>query len=109
MFVAGRVEVEIVVADDIPPRHSNQGHDAVVCFEEGEVVEQDVAERDTEPGLGADQLLDGVARHVTELLPIARLGVAEEMGLEPVGLLLAAEREVDGGGKGAGRFDAGEL
>ena len=51
---ARRLEVEIMVAGDVPPRHADLADDAVLPGIERQVVEHDVAGRHAERGFGTD-------------------------------------------------------
>ena len=56
----GRLEIEIVVAADVPPRQPDRADDRVVTRVEREIVEHDVAGGEAELGVDAGQRLDQV-------------------------------------------------
>src|ERR1700733_8153507 len=60
IFAVGRLEIEIVVAADVPPWEPDRTHDRVRARIERKIVEHDVAGGKTESGVDAGQGLDQV-------------------------------------------------
>ncbi len=104
----GRLEVEVVIAADVPPRQADGADDAVVATVEREIVEHDVAGGEAEFGGRPGERLDHILANVIDLDLRLRLRIREQHDLEGVGLLLRANDEIDGNGQRAGRRDAGE-
>ena len=102
---AGRLEVEIVVAADVVPGNADRSDDPVQPIVHRQVVEHDVAGREAELGGGAGQGRDDVLADEIHLGVRFGLRVGEEDDLEALRLLLARQREIDGGRQGAGRGD----
>ena len=102
----GRLEIEVVVAADVPPRQSDRADDRVEARIEREVVEHDVAGGEPEFRVDAGERLDQVLADEIDL----RLGLGLRIGhhhdLERLRLVLAFEREIERGRHRSGRREA---
>ena len=96
----GGLEVEVVVAADIPPRQADRPDDPVVAVVEREIVEHDVAQREAELRLRARQRLDDVLADIVDLDIRLRLRIGEQHDLEGVRLLLAFSAKSTEAGRG---------
>ncbi len=103
----GRLEVEVVVAADAPPRQADAPDDAVEAAVHRQVVEQEIAGRDAEGGGAADKAGDDVVAHILHLGRRFRLRIGQEHHLETLQLLGADQGEIDVGGQRSGRPQPG--
>ena len=103
-----RLEIEIVIAADVPPRQADGADDTVVALVEREIVEHDVAGRDAEFRVGVLKRGNNVLADEVDFGVGLGLRVSEHHDLEGLRLLLPREGEIDGGGQGARRGDAFE-
>src|SRR5690625_3523230 len=88
-------KIEIVVSENVSPRNAD-GRDRIVeIFKNIEVVENDVAESDSESGRRLLQLDDAVVCEVINLLQIPRLRIAENENVERIGFLLWLQGEFE--------------
>ena len=99
----GGLEVEVVIAADVPPGQADRADDRVVAVVERQVVEHDVAGREAEPGFRPRERLDHVLADEVDFDVRFRLRVGEHHDLERSGFVLPAQREIDRSGQGAGR------
>jgi len=109
MRVVGRLEVHVVVAAAIIPWQANRADDPVVAVVVGQVIEHQVAMRDAECGIHPCGRNHHVVADIADLGEAFRLGIGEQDGGELRRLVLAAEREIDALGQGAGGRDTGET
>src|SRR5215475_9623235 len=72
------LEIEIVIAADVPPWDADLANDAIVATIHCEIIEQDVASRNAERRAGADEWDHGVVADEIELRLALRLWVGEE-------------------------------
>ena len=72
IFPARRVQVQVMIANQIVPGHADLPDDAVVALVEGEVIGHDVPDRHPEGGLGADQRVHDVVADEADLGRAAR-------------------------------------
>jgi hypothetical protein len=109
MRVVRREVVHVVVARQVVPRDSDEGHRSIERFEQRKVVSHQIAQRDSERRIDTDDFLDDIVRERVDLFGGVGLGVAEEEYVEGVGFGYARQWEINGVGQGAGRLDAGEV
>ncbi len=84
-----------MVARAVVPGNAGRAEDVEIARQERQVVAHDVAVMDAEGRVGAEHARDDVVAHVAELGRIAGLRVGKEQHVEALGLLAAAQREVD--------------
>lgn len=84
-FVVFRGVVDVVVADDVVPGDADVAERSVEIIEQVEVIEEDIAECDSESGPGSDKFFDDVVGDEVEFLLIAGLWVTEEDDIERCG------------------------
>ena len=80
-----RLEIEIVVAADIPPRESDRTHDRVRPRIEREVVEHDVAGGEAKLGVDAGQRLDQILADEVDFRAGLRLRIGHQHDVERLG------------------------
>lgn len=98
-----------MVADDVVPGDADVAEGSIEVIEQGEVIEQDIAESDSEGRFGSDKFFDDIVGDEVDFLLIAGLGVAEEDDIERGGFRGMVQREVDGCGQWSRRGDSGEV
>ena len=76
------LEVQIVIAADVPPRKPDLPDDAIVAAIHRKIVEQDVAGRNSEGGLRTDKGVHDIVADKIELDMAFRLRIGEEKHIE---------------------------
>ncbi|KAG0777981.1 hypothetical protein G6F22_011507 [Rhizopus arrhizus] len=112
VFVAGRIEVEVVVARHMEPRHAQRRGDLVDRRVQGQVVVDDVAQRGAHARLGlADQRRHDRLLVVADVLQAGSLRIGEHQHLEAATAVMALrlQGEIPVAGDVAGGCDAAVL
>ena len=104
-----RLEIEIVIAADIPPGNAYCADDGVVALIEREIVEHNVAGGEAEFRLRSVQGFDHVLADEIDFRVRFRLRVGEEDDFEFAGLVLSPQRKIERGGQWRGRREAFEF
>src|ERR1700735_1491397 len=89
------LEIEIVIAADIPPRQPNRAHDRVRTWIEREVVEHDVARGEAEARVEACQSLDQILANEVDFRAGLRLRIGHHHDVERMSLVLSTQRKID--------------
>ena len=102
------IEIQIVIAQHIVPRHSDQTQGRVQRLEGRQIVKRDIAQTYPKCRLGTDQLRHHGLGQVAHLAVITRLRIAAEQRFEPVRFLPRAQRKIDRLRKRSGGWDTGK-
>ena len=106
VLAARRLEIEVVVAADVPPGQADRADDGVEARIERQVVEHDVAGGQPELGAGPRQRLDQVLADEIDLGLVLGLRIGHHDDIERLRLVLPSKREIERGGHGPGRRQA---
>ena len=89
------LEVQIVIAANIPPRKPDLSDDAIVAAVHRKIVEQDIAGRNPEGGLRTDKGVHDIVADKIKLHMAFGLRIGEEKHIELCLFRLPHEREID--------------
>lgn len=97
-LIVGCIKIDVVIPDDVVPRDSNHRDRLIVRFEDAQVIEDDIAKRNTKRSVVCiffHDLFDDIVGHVLDFLNVARLCVPEHQRFELIGFLLLSQGKVD--------------
>ena len=95
----GRLEIQVVVAADVPPGQADRADDRIVAAVERKVVEHHVAGGEAEFRRRSGQRLDHVLADEIDFRLRFGLRIGEQHHLEFLRLVLTAQRKIERGGQ----------